>query len=97
VTGAAGVLGRASRFHFVGVGGIGMSGIAELLVNLGYEVSGSDMHRSDITTRLESMGVRFAEGHDARNVGDAEVLIYSSAVKASNPEMAAAQSRGLTR
>ena len=96
MTGAAGVLGRASRFHFVGVGGIGMSGIAELLVNLGYEVSGSDMHRSDITTRLESMGVRFAEGHDARNVGDAEVLIYSSAVKASNPEMAAAQSRGLT-
>jgi UDP-N-acetylmuramate--alanine ligase len=78
------------------VGGIGMSGIAELLVNLGYEVSGSDMHRSDITTRLESMGVRFAEGHDARNVGDAEVLIHTSAVKASNPEMAAALSRGLT-
>jgi UDP-N-acetylmuramate--alanine ligase len=96
VTGSAGVLGRARRFHFVGVGGIGMSGIAELLVNLGYEVSGSDMHRSDITTRLESMGVRFAEGHDARNLGDAEVLIYSSAVKPSNPEMAAALSRGLT-
>ena len=71
-----------------------MSGIAELLVNLGYEVSGSDMHRSDITTRLESLGVRFAEGHDARNVGNAEVLVYSSAVKASNPEMAAAVGLG---
>jgi UDP-N-acetylmuramate--alanine ligase len=89
------LLGKATRFHFVGVGGIGMSGIAELLVNLGYEVSGSDMHPSDITTRLESMGVRFAEGHDARNLGNAEVVIYSSAVKASNPELAAAVGRGL--
>jgi UDP-N-acetylmuramate--alanine ligase len=90
------VLGTARRFHFVGVGGIGMSGIAELLVGLGYEVSGSDMHRSEITTRLESLGVRFAEGHDARHVGQAEVLVYSSAVKASNPEMQAAVGLGLT-
>jgi UDP-N-acetylmuramate--alanine ligase len=54
------------------------------------------MHRSDITARLESMGVRFAEGHDARNIGNAEVLVYSSAVKASNPEIAAAVAKGLT-
>jgi UDP-N-acetylmuramate--alanine ligase len=90
-----GVLTKASRVHFVGVGGIGMSGIAELLVNLGYEVSGSDMHRTEVTSRLESIGVRFVEGHDARNLGSAEVLVYSSAVRASNPEVSAARERGL--
>src|SRR2546423_143087 len=89
------MLGRTRRIHFVGIGGIGMSGIAELLVNLGYEVSGSDMQRSDITTRLESLGVRVAEGHDAGNLGNAEVLVYSSAIKPSNPEVAAARDRGV--
>jgi UDP-N-acetylmuramate--alanine ligase len=95
VSDSARVLGTARRFHFVGVGGIGMSGIAELLLNLGFEVSGSDMHRTDITNRLETLGMRFAEGHDARNLGSADVLVYSSAVKASNPEMTAAADRGL--
>src|SRR5688572_32978329 len=90
-----GVLGQARRIHFIGVGGIGMSGIAELLVNLGYEVSGSDMHRTDITDRLESLGARIAEGHDAGNLGNAEVVVYSSAVKATNPEMVAARARRL--
>jgi UDP-N-acetylmuramate--alanine ligase len=89
------LLAQWKRFHFVGVGGIGMSGIAELLVNLGYEVSGSDMHRSDITTRLESMGVRFFEGHDARHVDGVEVVVYSSAVKPSNPEIVEASRLGL--
>jgi len=89
------VLSSARRFHFVGVGGIGMSAIAELLLNLGYEVSGSDMHRTEIMNRLESLGARIAEGHDARNIGDAEVLVYSSAVKPSNVELAAARQRGL--
>jgi UDP-N-acetylmuramate--alanine ligase len=89
------VLGTARRVHFVGVGGIGMSGIAELLLNLGYEVSGSDMHRSQITDRLQSLGVRFAEGHDARNLGAADAVVYSSAVKATNPEVMAAVERGL--
>lgn len=89
------VLEQARRFHFVGIGGIGMSGIAELLLNLGYEVSGSDMHRTDITSRLQSLGARVAEGHHARNLGDAEVLVYSSAVKASNAEVAAARKRGI--
>ncbi len=73
-----------------------MSGIAELLVNLGYQVSGSDVQRTDITARLESLGARIAQGHDARNVSDAEVVVYSSAVRPANPEMVAARERGLT-
>lgn len=89
------VLGQARRIHFIGVGGIGMSGIAELLVNLGYEVSGSDMQRTDITDRLASLGARIVQGHDALNVGDAEVVVYSSAVRPNNPEMVAARQRGL--
>ena len=72
-----------------------MSGIAELLVNLGYEVSGSDMQRTDITDRLESLGARITQGHDARNVSDAEVVVYSSAVRPTNLEMVAARERGL--
>jgi UDP-N-acetylmuramate--alanine ligase len=89
------VLDQARRIHFIGVGGIGMSGIAELLVNLGYEVSGSDMHRTDITDRLESLGARIVQGHDAGSVSDAEVVVYSSAVRDTNPEMVAARERGL--
>ena len=91
----SGVLGHTKRIHFIGIGGIGMSGIAELLVNLGYEVSGSDMQCTDITDRLASLGARIVEGHDARNLRDAEVVVYSSAVRPSNPEMAAARERGL--
>jgi len=92
----SGVLERARRIHFVGIGGIGMSGIAELLVNLGYDVTGSDMQGSDITQRLESLGARIAIGHAAANLGDAQVAVYSSAVRASNPEIAAARARGLS-
>ena len=91
----SGVLGQARRIHFVGVGGIGMSGIAELLVNLGYEVSGSDMQRTDVTDRLESLGARIAQGHDERNVGEAQVVVYSSAVRHTNPEIVAARERGV--
>ena len=91
----SGVLGQAKRIHFIGVGGIGMSGIAELLVNLGYEVSGSDMQRTDITDRLESLGARIAQGHDARHVANADVVVYSSAVRSTNPEMTAARQRGV--
>jgi UDP-N-acetylmuramate--alanine ligase len=89
------VLGQVKRVHFIGIGGIGMSGIAELLINLGYKVSGSDMQRSDITDRLESLGARVAHGHDAGNVSDAEVVVYSSAVRPTNTEMIAARERGL--
>lgn len=83
--------GRTRHIHFVGVGGIGMSGIAELLVNLGYVVSGSDAKRTDLTDRLVGLGVRVAIGHDAANIGDTDVVVVSSAVKADNPEVLAAR------
>ncbi|HET9467540.1 MAG TPA: UDP-N-acetylmuramate--L-alanine ligase, partial [Vicinamibacterales bacterium] len=89
------VLGQARRIHFIGIGGIGMSGLAELLMNLGYEVSGSDMQRTDISDRLASLGARISQGHDARHVSDVEVVVYSSAVRPTNPEMVAARERGL--
>src|SRR5438046_5315604 len=79
--------------HFVGIGGIGMSGIAEVLLNLGYKVSGSDLKASDLTRRLESLGGRIAAGHAAENVGDADVVVISSAVKAHNPEVVEARRR----
>jgi len=87
------VLGRTQRVHFVGIGGIGMSGIAELLSNLGYAVSGSDQKASEVTSRLQSLGVRVSVGHDAAHVGDADVVVYSSAVRPDNPEIADAQRR----
>ena len=87
------MLGKTRRIHFVGVGGIGMSGIAELLANLGYAVSGSDARRSAVTDRLESLGVTVQAGHAAANVGDADVVVYSSAVRPDNPEVAEAARR----
>ena len=89
------MLGRTRRIHFVGIGGIGMSGIAELLANLGYEVSGSDAKASEVTARLEHLGVRISRGHDARNVGAVDVVVTSSAIRPENPEVAAARSRGI--
>ena len=62
---------RSQHLHFVGIGGIGMSGIAEVLLNLGYRISGSDLKRSPITDHLASLGAAIMEGHDAANVGDA--------------------------
>jgi UDP-N-acetylmuramate--alanine ligase len=87
------MLGRTRRVHFVGIGGIGMSGIAELLANLGYGVTGSDLRRSDVTDRLETLGVHVSEGHDARFVGHADVVVTSSAVSPDNPEVAEAHRR----
>ena len=89
------MLGRTRRVHFVGIGGIGMSGIAELLANLGYEVSGSDMRQTEVTDRLATLGVRIARGHDAGNVGAADVVVVSSAVRGDNPEVADARARGI--
>ena len=87
-----GLLGNTRRIHFVGIGGIGMSGIAELLANLGYTVTGSDVKRSEITERLTSrFGIVVHEGHAASNIGDADVVVVTSAVKPSNPEILAAQ------
>jgi UDP-N-acetylmuramate--alanine ligase len=79
--------------HFVGIGGIGMSGIAELVANLGYRVSGSDARRSEITDRLASMGVTMSVGHEARHVEDADVVVVSSAIAADNPEVVEARAR----
>jgi len=89
------VLGRTRRIHFVGVGGIGMSGIVELLVNLGYDVSGSDAKTSDVTDRLASLGVRIASGHDGLQVGNADVVVTSSAIQAGNPEVEEARRRSI--
>ena len=83
------------RVHFVGIGGIGMSGIAELLANLGYRVSGSDARLSDITRRLETFGIRVFEGHQETHVGDADVVVVTSAARPDNPEIAAAKRRGI--
>ena len=87
------MLGRTRRIHFVGIGGIGMSGIAELLANLGYEVSGSDARRSGVTDRLEGLGARVFTGHDASHVGEADVVVTSSAIGPENPEVAEARRR----
>jgi UDP-N-acetylmuramate--alanine ligase len=87
------MLGRTRRIHFVGIGGIGMSGIAELLANLGYEVSGSDVKPSDATDRLEQIGVRVDSGHAAEHVGHADVVVVSSAVRGDNAEIVEARRR----
>ena len=80
-------LGRIRRIHMVGIGGIGMSSIAEVLLNRGYDVTGSDLQKSDVTERLESLGAEIFEGHKAEHVQQADVVVYSSAVKPSeNPE-----------
>jgi UDP-N-acetylmuramate--alanine ligase len=81
------------KVHFVGIGGIGMSGIAEILLNQGFEVSGSDKSLSEVTDRLESLGIKVYEGHSANNLKDADVLVYSSAVHTDNPEVKAAIER----
>jgi UDP-N-acetylmuramate--alanine ligase len=77
--------------HFVGIGGIGMSGIAEVLVNLGYEVTGSDLKASDTTRRLENMGIKIYIGHGEENINGAHVVVISSAVPPLNPEVVAAK------
>jgi UDP-N-acetylmuramate--alanine ligase len=89
------MLGRTRRIHFVGIGGIGMSGIAELLANQGYAVSGSDAKASDVTRRLETLGVRVQIGHAAGHVGDADVVVVSSAVRPTNPEVVEARARAI--
>jgi len=79
--------------HFVGIGGIGMSGIAEVLANLGYHVQGSDQTENANVQRLKSLGIDIRIGHDAANLGDAQVVVVSSAIKRDNPELRAARER----
>jgi UDP-N-acetylmuramate--alanine ligase len=81
---------KIQRIHFVGIGGIGMSGIAEVLLNLGYKVSGSDLRSSAVTQRLASLGADTFEGHRAENIAGAEVVVTSSAISTENPEVAEA-------
>lgn len=81
------------NIHFVGIGGIGMSGIAEILLDQGFNVSGSDLSSSEITERFAEMGVKIFEGHKAENIEDVDVLVYSSAVSIENPEVKEAISR----
>jgi UDP-N-acetylmuramate--alanine ligase len=84
---------RIRGIHMIGVGGTGMSGIAEVLLNLGYEVSGSDIRSSAVTRRLERLGIRVYIGHAEDNIGDADVVVSSSAVNTENPEVEAALAR----
>jgi UDP-N-acetylmuramate--alanine ligase len=81
------------KVHFVGIGGIGMSSIAEILLHQGFEISGSDKSLSEITKRLSSLGMQVYEGHSPENLKDADVLVYSSAVNTDNPEVKAAIER----
>src|SRR5260221_6337575 len=78
---------KIQRIHFVGIGGIGMSGIAEVLLNLGYKISGSDLKNSPVTQRLASLGAVVFEGHASENIAGAEVVVTSSAVASENPEV----------
>jgi UDP-N-acetylmuramate--alanine ligase len=84
---------RIKRIHFVGIGGAGMCGIAEVLLNQGYEISGSDVAESNITRRLADLGAHIRIGHDARNIEGADVVVRSSAIKGSNPEVEAANEK----
>jgi UDP-N-acetylmuramate--alanine ligase len=84
---------HVKNIHFIGIGGIGMSGIAEVLCNLEFSVSGSDIKKSKNTDRLEKAGAKIYEGHRAENVGDAQVVVYSSAVKEDNPEVVLAKEK----
>ncbi|MDF1525843.1 MAG: UDP-N-acetylmuramate--L-alanine ligase [bacterium] len=86
---------KTRHIHFVGIGGIGMSGIAEVLANLGYEVTGSDLVLSDTTRHLVQVGCQVTAGHAAENVGEADVVVISSAVKDDNPEVIAARHEGI--
>lgn len=86
---------KTRHLHFVGIGGIGMSGIAEVLLNLGYRVSGSDLVESDTTSRLADLGGEIYVGHHEKNVEDADVVVISSAVRPDNPEVVAARQAGI--
>ncbi|HLP98341.1 MAG TPA: UDP-N-acetylmuramate--L-alanine ligase [Sideroxyarcus sp.] len=82
---------KVKNIHFVGIGGSGMNGIAEVLLNLGFKVSGSDLSESTVTQRLQGLGARITIGHDAKNLQDADAVVTSTAVKADNPEVVAAR------
>jgi len=84
---------KSDKMHFLGIGGIGMSGIAEILINLGYKVSGSDIRESDITRRLAALGAKIFIGHKASNINDYNVIVTSSAINPNNPEILEARKK----
>ena len=86
---------KIDKVYFVGIGGIGMSGIAELLFNLGFQVSGSDMNKNDNVKRLKKLGINVKIGHDPNNLADPDILVYSSAVPLENPEIIKARQKGI--
>ncbi|MEO6965909.1 MAG: Mur ligase domain-containing protein, partial [Acidobacteriaceae bacterium] len=86
---------RTQHVHFIGIGGIGMSGIAEILLNLGHRVSGSDLKRSPVTDRLLRLGATIFEGHSAANVAGADVVVTTSALSPRNPEVLAAHEQSI--
>jgi len=86
---------KVKRIHFIGIGGSGMSGIAEVLLNLGYQVSGSDLQQTPVTERLEELGAKIHTGHSRQHVGDVEVVVRSTAVKDENPEVVEALERSI--
>jgi len=85
--------GRIQHIHFVGIGGIGMSGIAEVLLNLGYHISGSDTKETEVTRRLQALGCKIYDGHRKENIREADVVVVSSAIRQGNPEVEVAEQR----
>ncbi|BBI69161.1 hypothetical protein PKHYL_33520 [Psychrobacter sp. KH172YL61] len=81
---------RIQHLHFIGIGGSGMCGIAEVMNNQGYQVSGSDIAESLVTKRLQQIGIKISIGHDSKNIANADVIVVSSAIDRSNPEVKAA-------
>ena len=86
---------KIRQIHMVGIGGAGMSGIAEVLLNLGYDISGSDMSDTAVVKHLRSLGARIAVGHAAENVGNVQVLVKSTAIPEDNPEVVEARRRNI--
>ena len=89
------MLGKTKHIHFIGIGGIGMSGIAEVLINLGFEVSGSDLSSTAVTKHLQSLGAKIWKGHSRKNIDNCDIVVVSSAVAPSNPEVIEAIERDI--
>ena len=89
------MFGKVKKVHFVGIGGIGMSGIAELLLNLGFKITGSDIQLSNITEKLQTQGALTFEGHNYTNINNCDLVVYSSAIKTDNVELQAAADRNI--
>ena len=89
------LLRTVKRIHFVGIGGSGMSPLAEILYSLGYDISGSDMNESDNINRMHSLGIPVYMGHQAENIRQAELVVYTSAINVNNPELVSAKENNI--